>query len=111
PADLKKLAVAGQLKPTDMVLCQGQAQWVAASTVKPLWAPVPAAQKATFEFGAANAAEKTRPARRGRGKMLLLVAMLFFFLGAAVPALLGLHWLGIVEVPGLAQYLPPRQTG
>ncbi len=61
-ADLKRLATAGQLQPTDMVWREGMANWVTAGTVKELF---PASRPAAAEAPAAG--PPPRPAEKPAG--------------------------------------------
>jgi TM2 domain-containing membrane protein YozV len=74
-AELKKLAHAGTLKPTDLVWKDGMADWSPAKTIKGLFAAAPAAaapapsksgEQAAARPRPAEAEADDRPSRRGR---------------------------------------------
>lgn len=60
-AQLEQLATSGQLRPTDMLWKEGLPNWVAASTIKGLFA---ASRPASREFPAPEPAPTRKPARK-----------------------------------------------
>src|SRR4051794_24897132 len=59
---LKQMAGAGQLQPDDLVFQEGGTQWVAASTVKGLFAGAPAPAPAPSPIARAPSRGKSEPA-------------------------------------------------
>lgn len=71
PADqLRQMAAAGQLRPTDMLMRSGEARWTPASSVPGLF-PAAAAQAVTASPAPAPVAAAAAPAPAGRARVAL----------------------------------------
>ena len=101
-AQLKELAVGGQLQPTDMVWQEGMTGWAPASSIKGLFppgklAPVPvkkAAPKKTGEFLAAGAGPARKETAGGLARMNPFLVLLLTVVTAGLFGLVYVYLVG-----------------
>ena len=89
--ELKQKAIAGELKPDDLVWREGMAEWTAARNVRGLFeeSPQPPAVGAAAARGASRAAETAAPAAQPEGGVAGRLAVVPLRTDPAAPAALG----------------------